>query len=69
MTTGVKGRLEEGGEARSAGGPGLGSAAGEFITEEGTRGSASTESIFSSFSLTRGSSSRIPAEKKHTTKT
>lgn len=42
ITTDMKGRLEEGGEARSAGGPGLGTAAAaesvaeDRVTEEGT---------------------------------
>lgn len=64
----MKGRLEEGGEARSAGGPGLGTAAAaesvaeDRVTEEGTWGSASTESVFSSFSFKGGSSTLIPVD-------
>lgn len=57
-----------GGEAHSAGGLGLGTAAAaksvadDRVTEEGTCGSACTESVFSSFSLTGGSSTLVPVE-------
>lgn len=84
----MKGRLEDGGEAHSAGGPGLGGAArgaaggaargaeaaaaaaavmsmtGESRMEEDMCGSASTESIFSSFSFNGGASSVQPVFKK-----
>lgn len=67
ITTGMKGRLEEGGEA---GGLGQGAAAAVSVTagssmEEGVCGSASTESIFSSFSLIWGAPSKPPVYKIH----